>query len=346
MLRNESVMFQNENMKSSTQGSSNRVAAAISQSSSGRSSVISCASSDSGVSSRSDDEPSCLPVTPEKSTTPITIAVVSPASRGVIELVENGAEGFIGYFKPEILGPGAQMSRSSPPVVCCGGFKRSRVTRSVSTNVSEDSCDSAFQNNSRSCSDSDSIEGPGTPPTPEKQDRKRRKLSPDKLPQKRVQSSSAIIPATKRRYISTPRKSRINNRSQRNIKRSPGKTALRRIQHHNRSPERSAEEVVPLDAAKRGRTRSHLKSLLKDVESDGTSSPNSPCGSPYRHNHQRSNTRPFYETVKSARQRHNSNSKLSSPLQRKAESHLSPWRERMTSEHCTEQGSTSACHWR
>ena len=241
-------------------------------------SVLSSDSYDSGVGSRSDEDVANLPLTPEKqSSKPITIEVVSPASRGVIELIDNGNDGYIGYFKPE----------ASPESASCSscGLKRNRVTRSISTNVSEDSNDSAFQGfrTHRRREANDAMK-PATLSKKENNFKKSKKKTA--TPNKEVKTQ-ARLSRKRHRSPSTPSKKDVCSSplSKQQVKSSPGKRALQRIQHHNRSPERSAETVATTSiATTRNRcTRSHIKSLMKDIVSTPSLTSNKTSSSRPKH---------------------------------------------------------------
>lgn len=290
---------------------------------SGRMSVASCESYDSGVSSRSDHDPVGLPTTPEKvAGKPITIEVVSPASRGVIELIDNGSDGFIGYFKPDIVAPSAETpTKAPPPATSCTGcalLKRNRITRSISTNISEDSCDSAFQGMRYSSQHAIEVSKPQSPPRDVGEPEVPIKRLVKSLGRKANRKSSKILQSKKdttlqsKTEITTPKKlvrhrSRLSepakcspskstplHRLHRHSRTSPSKSAaLRRIQHHNRSPERN-DSVIPATAGRHCRTRSHKNSLLKDLivrPMESKSSKSRPKYCPGNHGNRHSTTR-------------------------------------------------------
>lgn len=254
-------------------------------SSSGRDSVVSCDSFDSGVSSRSDHDPTVLPLLSEtEMAKPITIEVaVSPANRTVIELIDNGGDCFIGYFKTS---PNSSLTQANS---CSNCTKRTRICRSISTNVSEDSNDSAFQGLRSSRSQRDTgdtmkplsftssnikldnisqtiIKNIETPKRKCRLSRKRHR-SP-------VNAVTTLSTPAKRAHMTPSQKHKSCVTSKQSAKQiSPAKRALLRIQHHNRSPERPDDAVTPTAISVRNcRTRSHAKSLLKDIMTSPRSS--------------------------------------------------------------------------
>lgn len=305
--------------------------------SSGRSSVVSYDSDDSGVSSRSGgDDHILVPDSPEKivttthkkiNNTSITIEVRSPDSRGVIELIE-AKEGFIGYFKPTDTPPRqtqnapkriTMMPAKSPAAYGCVNCMsiRPRITRSVSTNISEDSCDSALQSkrypNHRTSEDEVSESciseleaksvGPSggakkiltrrrssaSPIRQKKQGEGQQKeaVSRRKIPTKTYGRRAAQAKSPERKTLTSLKRKRSSKsttrKSQPSKKKSKttstvGKSPLRRIQHHNKSPERTPEKGVQLSpkASRHCRTRSHVKSLLKERTTTSPSHQTSP----------------------------------------------------------------------
>lgn len=260
--------------------------------SSGRSSVVSCESEDSGVSSKSDDDLiGLIPDTPDRHSKPITIPVHSPDSAGVIELIE-GKEGFIGYFKPDtsprtlVIPSPTRVSLPSENLsndyMNCMKV-RPRVTRSVSTNVSEDSCDSVLGSNRhssrRASADIDpNLEDESNSSSGHKAQKTYQRSDKLKLKQCATDSTSSDSTSSERKTLKKLKRKREPNPSNMsNLKHEPsnkkfktntvGKSPLRRIQHHNRSPERSPENGahLPAAASRHCRTRSHVKSLLKDI---------------------------------------------------------------------------------
>ena len=396
--------------------------------SSGRSSVVSYDSDDSGVScSRSggDDHILVIPNTPPRSTPrapdkqhqrnkSITIEVRSPNDNGgVIELIE-GEDGFIGYFKPAD-SPPRQMhtspkripalpsNKSLPEYGCVNCRKiRPRITRSVSTNVSEDSCDSALQSkrypNRRtsddvaSCSEQEtafSLKSHQSRKTKKFISNRKRKsssasplrtrtqkqidhqveqaLSGRKIPAKtygrRKSAEQLTMAASERKPLKNLKRKResesASQKSQPSKKSKSsshaGKSALRRIQHHNKSPERSPENGVqlPASASRHCRTRSHVKSLLKEVVT-----PSSPHSSPSTQLNTgsrptaRESKRPSPAALRLRTSVPTSTLKSSSGSARKANSGLSPSLQEQNedsglgSDDQTSSTAASACKWR
>ncbi|KAF6016764.1 AEBP2 [Bugula neritina] len=286
--------------------------------SSGRLSVLSDESYDSGVGSKSDDDLACLTNSPEKLTSkkPITIEVRSPESSGVIELIDTGDDCFIGYFKPQgslSTTPTTPTTSATSATSATGGGSSCKVSiqtnssgrlrRSVSASVSEDSCDSAFHGQKDSSRPSIDL----TVLKP-KTDTKSKLQTTRKLTHKRKPSKTDLLSSSRAGARSKRDRTVALRRSNRNVlsnrkvrskqpppaassppsrrtrsrvstnepqspkaKPSPGKSALRRIQHHNRSPERPSESFS--SASRHCRTRSHVKSLRNELLTTSPSKP-------------------------------------------------------------------------
>ncbi|XP_067945979.1 uncharacterized protein [Watersipora subatra] len=236
-------------------------------------SVASCDSFDSGMGSRSDEERLALPPSPEKhQAKPITIEIMSPATNvvNVIEVFEENDQEFVGYVRAS---PDSGYTVDPTNCANCNLMKRSRMARSISTNVSEDSNDSAFQGfKPISRDDTPEITKPNllisNKPLPAKTCKIKKIMKKDKLNKKISMKSTRLSKTGKLSTKKTSKKrpsTKHLRRSRHPMPCSPRKRALLRIQHHNRSPERPVECATPAVVARNCRTRSHIKSLLKDI---------------------------------------------------------------------------------
>ena len=198
---------------------------------SGRLSVTSCESDDSGVSSnRGDNSPT--------EAQPFTIALHSPSSNGFLQLVPDPSEGsYIGYFKPITVDSKTEPTKPTKP----------RPSSSSGTQTNR----KRFQARN------------GNHVSPKLRSKRRKTAQQEKT--LRVNAMSVIDRSSKtdntsdlkkvtrpsrlskqtRSCVNGPKGNARTSTTLRKSRSSVAKILLKRIQHHNKSPERLADGVDP-----------------------------------------------------------------------------------------------------